>query len=113
MRALDRFTEYRRRALDLEWRKPLLRGCGEAMRPAHRYVIGIDEAALERGWAEVGLVSRGYSDEAAALLAEHYLFCEEWHDIAAANRMGYDEVKKKCYRALLWLDGRSGDGAGA
>ena len=104
--ALHRFTEYRRRALDLEQRKGTLRRSTPGMRAVHHYVIWIDEQALDRGWNEVGLVAEEYSDEAAELLAAHYLFCEDWHDIAAERRKGYDEVKKKCYRAMLWLDDR-------
>lgn len=108
MRALDRFVEYRRRALDLEARKARLASSDEAMRAVHRYVVEMDEEALERGWAEVAEVASGLSEEDAAMLAEHYLFCEDWHDVAASRRRGYDEAKKRCYRALLWLDGREG-----
>lgn len=105
--ALHRFTEYRRRALDLEERKGTLRRAPKAMRDVHRYVLEqVDERAVDSCWEEVGLVAEEYSGEAAELLAAHYLFCEDWHDIAAERGKGYDEVKKKCYKALLWLDAR-------
>jgi hypothetical protein len=106
--ALLRFTEYRRRALDLEWRKGTLRRSTPGMRAVHNHVILIDEQALDRGWEEAGIVAEEYSDDAAELLAAHYLFCEDWHDVAAERSRGYDEVKKKGYRALLWLDARDG-----
>lgn len=111
-KALDRFCEYRRRAADLERRKVAAGRCDPGMRGLHLYVMGIDEAALDRGWAEAREVALGLSGEDARLLEEGYLLARDWHDVAAELGMGYDQVKKRAYRALAWLDSRhTGTGA--
>lgn len=108
--ALIRFREYRTRALDLEERKGTLRRSSPAMRQLHGYVMWLDEAALDRGWEEVVRIAEGFSGEAAEVICEHYLWCVDWHDVAAGHRMGYDEAKKLSYRAFLWLDGQGENG---
>lgn len=104
--ALSRFGEYLLHARDFERRKAPPRGCSVAMRHAYERIQSVHEAALDRAWRQVGMISDGYSDEAASVVAEHYLFCEDWHDVAAAHGMGYDKVKKLAYAALSWLDGQ-------
>lgn len=106
--ALGRFREYRNRADDMERRVRAWRSSRGLLRRAHAYVLAIDDAALDEGWREVALVAEGYDEDVAELLAGHYLFGEDWADMAATHGLGYDMVKKRCYRALEWLDAREG-----
>lgn len=106
-RAMRRFQSYRLHALDMEARKRPPREMSPSMRAAWASIQRVHEARLDEAWEEVGRIARGFSDEAAALVAEHYLFCEPWSDVAAAvgAGMGEDKCKKRAYAALAWLDG--------
>ncbi|MBY4798335.1 hypothetical protein K6V98_08250 [Collinsella sp. AGMB00827] len=85
-------------------RKERLARCPKGMRQAHRYIMEIDERAIERGWEEVVTVERNYSERAAKLLADHYLFGMCWQDAATESKLAIDKAKKEAYAALIWLD---------
>lgn len=104
--AMRRFQSYRLHALDMEARKRPPRGMSPSMRAAWESIQRVHESRLDEAWEEIGRIAAGFSDGAAALVAEHYLFCEPWSDVAAGAgpEMSEDKCKKRAYAALAWLD---------
>lgn len=102
-RALDRFADYRDAACALEAIKEESRTAG-SVRPCLIENMRVYESIMDAAWDEVGTVACGLSDDAARILAEHYLFCEEWESASAICGMSLWKAKKLAYAALEWLD---------
>lgn len=66
--------------------------------------------ALDNGinaaWDVAERIREGFDGDARAadVVEAHYLECIAWPDVAAENRMGYDQAKKLALRALAWAD---------
>lgn len=104
--AIHRFRDYKLRAEDMERRRPKLRTCPPSMLPVHRRIMAEHEGKLEAAWDEVAVIESELGAEAASIVAEHYLFCDTWADVAARHGTGVTKAKETAYKALAWLDAR-------
>lgn len=64
------------------------------------------EEILDRAWDDVAEIERTCGDTACQLVVRHFLFDEDWHDVAADMGIPYDKAKKIAYAAIKSLDSR-------
>lgn len=64
------------------------------------------EEILDRAWDDVERIECGSGDTARQLVVRHFLFDEDWHDVAADMGIPYDKAKKIAYAAIKSLDSR-------
>lgn len=104
--ALHRFRSYMWSAESLEKAKEELRSprLNAERRKRLMYVIAQCERSLDAGWREVGTIAERDGDAAAELVAGHFLFGEDWHDLTASLGISYDKGKKVAYAAIKALD---------
>lgn len=63
------------------------------------------EAWLDAAWTAIDAVQVDFSDDAAMILAHHYLFGETWNECAALlGRKSRNTPQVKVWAALDWLD---------
>ncbi len=63
------------------------------------------EAWLDAAWVAVDAVQVDFDDEAASILAHHYLLGETWRECAAMlGRKSRNTPQIKAWAALDWLD---------
>lgn len=102
--SLERFEVYALHAKDLEERKFAAKYAKKTKRLRSSKIIRAHEEALDAAWESVDLISREYSELAASIIADHYLFGIRWTDTAYRHNSTPDGVKKRAYRAFKWLD---------
>ena len=91
-------------SLSLEEYKPRLRRGDEQSRSRASAICARCEETIDAAWGLVALIAKDVGGTAAEVVAEHYLFGDDWHTVSAMHGLPYDLCKKLAYSAIRSLD---------
>lgn len=102
--AQARFDGYRLHALDMEKRKSKIKAGVATRRARSIYIVAAHEDELDKAWEEIECIADNVGEEEADIVAEHYLLCQDWYDIAAYHDISRFAAVRRAKKAFKWLD---------